>query len=69
MKGDDISSSFYLCNLFYMLNVFMISDYICIRVHLYTIAVYTNGAFMKMYPSLVLVTICVMCHRPGVFYY
>ena len=42
--------------LFYMLGVIVISDYICTRVHQYTIVICTDGTFIDMCLLLVLVT-------------
>ena len=59
----------YLCQLFYFLSMFMISDYICTRVILYIIAICTDGVIMIMCPCLLLVVICALCQWPGMYYY
>ena len=50
-----------------MLSVIIIYDYLCTRVHLYTIVICADGAFNFMCPYLLLVASCAICHWLGVF--
>ena len=66
--ADDIKTgSLYLYQLFHVLSVIMILDYICMKVHFYTISTCTDGVFMYM--CLLLVVICEVCHWLSVLYY
>ena len=46
-KDDNTTGSLYLCHLFYVLRVIMLSDYICTRVHLCTV-VCKDGTIWNM---------------------
>ena len=69
LKDDNTTGSFLLCHLFYMFSVIMISDIRCTGVHLYTIVICTDGIIIGMCPCLLLVPICVVYHRLGIFLY
>ena len=47
----------------------IVFDEICTTAQLYTIAICIDGAIMNVWPCLLWVPICVVCHWPGVFYY
>ena len=49
-------------NLFSVLSVIAMSDYICTRVHLYTIIICTDGMTIVMCPCMLLAAICAVCH-------
>ena len=66
---DNTTASLYLCHLFSMLSLIMLSAYLCTRMYLNTIALSTDGTIVNMCPCLLLVVICAVCQWPGVFYY
>ena len=57
-KDNDITSSFYLCCLFYVLSVLIISNCICTRVQLYLIIRCTDGAIVYMCTCILLPIAC-----------
>ena len=69
LKDDNATGNQYLCNIFYVLIVIMISDYICTKVYLYTIAICIECMIMNMCPYLLLVAMCVVHHLIGMFNY
>ena len=52
LNDDNTTGNLYLCRVFYVLTVIVISDYICTRVCFYTIVICTNGAILNMCPCL-----------------
>ena len=68
LKEENNVGSLYLCHLFYVLHMIMISDHMCTRVHLYTIAICTDGTIMDISPFLLLVVICMLCQWPDIYY-
>ena len=54
-KDDNMTGSF--SHLSHMFSVVIVSDYICVRVHLYTITICVDGMNMDMWLCLVLVVI------------
>ena len=69
LKHDNPTGRFWLCCLFSIINMFIILDYICTRVHLYSIATCTYGMIVNMCTCLLMLAICAVCHWPGIFYY
>ena len=47
----------------------IISDYLCTRVHLYTVVIYTDGTIMDMCPYLLLVANYLISHWLGILIY
>ena len=58
LKEDTTTGKFYLCHLFYMLSVLIISNYICTRLHLYKITRYTDDTIVGMGLHLPFIAIC-----------
>ena len=67
-KDDNTISSFWLCIIFYVLSMIIVSACICTRVHLYTSTICTDSTFIIVCPCLLLIATCALCYCLGVFH-
>ena len=61
-KDDNSTGSFWLCCLFYMLFIIYVYIYLCTRVCLYMIMVYTDGMTISKCLCSLLAAIGMVCH-------